>query len=146
MSARELFENIRSERRELQELNDRIEVIMSRAGVKTILPQPVIVHTNKTGSVLEDAVVEAAELTEELERRRKMLMQDIHTADQIISQIRCSEYRRVLTAYYLTGDRRVRMEDVAQKIPCAERSAWRYFRKGMKVAEEIYQSCHNMAE
>lgn len=146
MSARELFENIRSERRELQELNDRIEVIMSRAGVKTILPQPVIAHTNKTGSVLEDAVVEAAELTEELERRRKMLMQDIHTADQIISQIRCSEYRRVLTAYYLTGDRRVRMEDVAQKIPCAERSAWRYFRKGMKVAEEIYQSCHNMAE
>lgn len=138
MSARELFENIRSERRELQELNDRIEVIMSRAGVKTILPQPVIVHTNKTGSVLEDAVVEAAELTEELERRRKMILQNINTADQVIAQIRCSEYRRVLTAYYLTGERRVRMEDVARKIPCGEATAWRYFRKGMKVAEEIY--------
>lgn len=138
MSARELFENIRSERRELQELNDRIEVIMSRAGVKTILPQPVIVHTNKTESVLEDAVVEAAELTEELERRRKMILQNINTADQVIAQIRCSEYRRVLTAYYLTGERRVRMEDVARKIPCGEATAWRYFRKGMKVAEEIY--------
>lgn len=139
MSARELFENIRSERRELQELNDRIEVIMSRAGIKAILPQPVVIHTNKTGSVLEDAVIEAAELTDELEKRRRALLKDIQTAEQIISQIRCSEYRRVLTAYYLTGERRVRMEDVARKIPCAERSAWRYFRKGMRVAEEIYQ-------
>lgn len=138
MSARELFENIRSERRELQELNDRIEVIMSRAGIKAILPQPVVIHTNKTGSVLEDAVIEAAELTDELEKRRRALLKDIQTAEQIISQIRCSEYRRVLTAYYLTGERRVRMEDVAKKLPCGEATAWRYFRKGMKVAEDIY--------
>lgn len=138
MSARELFENIRSERRELQELNDRIEVIMSKAGIKAILPQPVVIHTNKTGSALEDAVIEAAELTDELEKRRRALLKDIQTAEQIISQIRCSEYRRVLTAYYLTGERRVRMEDVARKLPCGEATAWRYFRKGMKVAEDIY--------
>lgn len=139
MSARELFENIRSERRELQELNDRIEVIMNRAGIKTILPQPVIVHTNKTGSVLEEAVIEAAELSDELNKRREALMKDINTADRIISQIRCSEYRRVLTAYYLTGDRRKRMDEIARQIPCSESTAWRCFRKGMKAAEEIYK-------
>lgn len=139
MSARELFENIRSERREIKELNDRIETILSRAGIKTILPQPVVVHTNKTGSLLEDTIIEASELTDQLEKRKQKLLQDIGFAEEIISQIRCSEYRRVITAYYLAGEKRKRMEDVAREIPCAERSAWRYFRKGMKVAEEIYQ-------
>ena len=99
MSARELFENIRSERREIKELTERIEKIETRAGAKSILPQPVIVHTNKVGSLVEEVAIEAAELQEELIKRKERLTKDIQTAEQIISQIRCSEYRRVITAY-----------------------------------------------
>lgn len=139
MSARELFENIRSERREIKELTERIEKIETRAGAKSILPQPVVVHVNKTGSVLEDAAIEAVELREILNERKKKLLQDMGQAEYIISQIRCADYRRVITAYYITGNTRRRMEDIAREIPCAERSAWRYFRKGMKAAEEVYQ-------
>lgn len=140
MSARELFENIRSERREIQEITDRIEKAETlAAGTKAILPQPVVVHVNKTGSVLEDAAIEAVELKEILNDRKKKLLQDMGKAEYIISQIRCADYRRVITAYYITGNTRRRMEDIAREIPCAERSAWRYFRKGMKAAEEVYQ-------
>ena len=140
MYARELFENIRCERREIKELTERIEKIETRAGAKSILPQPVIVHTNKTGSLVEEVAIEAAELQEELIKRKERLTKDIQTAEQIISQIRCSEYRRVITAYYLTGEKRKRMDEIAHQIPCSESTAWRCFRKGMRVAEEIYKA------
>jgi len=138
MSARELFENIRSERKEIRELNERIELISSRADAKTMLPQPVIAHTNSISKVVEDTAIESAELQKELTIRIKRLKKNIYTAEKIVSQIRCSEYRRVISAYYLVGDKRVSMEDIARRIPCGEGTAWRYFRKGMKVAEDIY--------
>ena len=138
MSARELFENIRSERKEIRELNERVELIRSRADAKTILPQPVIAHTNNISSIVEDTAIESAELQEELTIRIKKLKKNIYTAEKIVSQIKCSEYRRVISAYYLIGDRRVSMKDIARRIPCGEGTAWRYFRKGMKVAEDIF--------
>ncbi len=139
MSARELFENIRSERREIQEITDRIEKAETiAAGTKTILPQPVIVHVNKTGSAMEEAAIEAVELQKILYDRKKQLLQDMGKAEHIISQIRCADYRRVITAYYITGNIRRRMEDIALEIPCSESTAWRCFRKGMKAAEDIY--------
>ena len=139
MSARELFENIRSERREIQEITDRIEKAETlAAGTKAILPQPVVVHVNKTGSVLEDAAIEAVELKEILNDRKKKLLQDMGKAEYIISQIRCADYRRVITAYYITGNTRRRMEDIAREIPCGTATAWRSLRKGMKAAEEVY--------
>ena len=139
MSARELFENIRSERREIQEITDRIEKAETlAAGTKTILPQPVIVHVNKTGSAMEDPAIEAVELQEILNDRKKKLLQDMGKAEYIISQIRCADYRRVITAYYITGNTRRRMEDIAREIPCGTATAWRCLRKGMKAAEEVY--------
>lgn len=144
MSAKELFEKIRSERIEIEELSDQIERIENIAGVKAIVPQPVIVRTNKIGSSLESAAIEAVELKNQLSERREKLIKDILKAEQIVSRIRRSEYRRVITAYYITGPTRRRMDEVARDIPCSESTAWRCLRKGMRAAEEIYLKVGSM--
>ena len=58
MSARRLFERIRSERREIWEISDEIERLENIAKGKAIAPQPVVVHTNKLGSNLEDVAIQ----------------------------------------------------------------------------------------
>lgn len=140
MSARELFESIRSERREMQEVIERIEELeLIASGARAIQLKPVVAHTNKTGSSLEDAAIKVIELQLKLTNQERKLLQDILDAEEIIAQIKNSEYRRVITAYYITGNNRRRMVDIARQIPCGEATAWRCFRKGMDEAERIYK-------
>lgn len=145
MSARRLFERIRSERREIWEISDEIERIENIAKGKAIAPQPVVVHTNKLGSNLEDVAIQVVELLDKLNRRRQTLLQDISLAEDIVAQINRSECRRVITAYYLTGDKNRRMDEIAREIPCSERAAWYYLRSGIRNAEEVYEKvCSNL--
>ena len=145
MSARRLFERIRSERREIWEISDEIERLENIAKGKAIAPQPVVVHTNKLGSNLEDVAIQVVELQDKLNRRRQTLLQDISLAEDIVAQVNRSECRRVITAYYLTGDKNRRMDEIAREIPCSERAAWYYLRSGIRNAEEVYEKASEWA-
>lgn len=134
----QMLRNYRSEKRELEELEEQIGDMRDRAMPGGLQISDVQVQTSGKADPMGDAVVSYADNQKKLEDRAKAIAGRLDLTEECVNHLKDPDERRVLRLYYITGGRKS-MDEVSRKIPCALSTAWDKHRSAINHAEKALE-------
>lgn len=127
---RSFFYQIRSEQREIDLLQERIEETNAALFPKAIRYDKEKVQTSP-GDIITDQMAELADYTNLMEKKIRRLTARRAYAQKLINRLDDSTERQVLGLYFLST-KRIKMWKVADKIGYSEHRAWEICRAGLR--------------
>lgn len=137
MTVKEYLYQIRHERREIDELNDRIEELHC-----SLLPAGIRYDSDKVQSSPDDQMsrimAEIADYSAQLSEAVWKLTVRRRKAHVLIQSLADSRERQVLDLFFLS-DNRMRMADIADVIGYSVQHAYRFYESGLNNLDAIWQ-------
>lgn len=137
MTAKNYFQKIRSERLEIEQLQETVEELCY-----SLLPSGIRYDSVKVQTSPDDAMSNVYAKVDELERKIKhhlqKLVERMNVAYDYISRLEKSEHRQVLTLYYLNANRPT-WPVVADKMSYSEQRIYQLHNEAMELIEEMWK-------
>lgn len=136
MTAKEYLQTIRSERLEIIQLQETIDEL-----TYSLLPSGIRYDSVKVQTSPDDSMARIVARISEYEARIKNHLGELVEKQNVsfsnISQLDNSEYRLVLTLYYLNGDR-LTWHQVADRMAYSERRIYQLHNEAIEELEKIW--------
>ena len=141
-----MLQNIRKLRKEVRDLQEQIAVLEDKAMPGGLKTKDVQVQTSGKADPMADAIVLYVDEQAKLQQKIRTLSLEINIAEACIEAIEDPEERRVMWLYYVSGDKPMSMNEVAERIPCALSTAWSKRSKGLKHVEIIFDKIRTLSD
>lgn len=137
MTAKNYFQKIRSERLEIEQLQETVEELCY-----SLLPSGIRYDSVKVQTSPDDAMLNVYAKVDELERKIKhhlqKLVERMNVAYDYIGRLEKSEHRQVLTLYYLNATRPT-WPVVANKMSYSEQRIYQLHNEAMELIEAMWK-------
>lgn len=137
MTAKEYLQRIRSERLEVVQLQETVDEL-----IYSLLPSGIRYDTLKVQTSPDDQMARVMAEVDEYERRIRehlsKLVDRQNVAFSYVSALEKSDYRQVLTLYYLTGER-LTWHQVADKMDLSEQRIYQLHNEAIEELEKKWQ-------
>lgn len=137
MTAKEYLQRIRSERLEVVQLQETVDEL-----IYSLLPSGIRYDTLKVQTSPDDQMARVMAEVDEYERKIRehlsKLVDRQNVAFAYVSALEKSDYRQVLTLYYLTGER-LTWHQVADKMDLSEQRIYQLHNEAIEELEKKWQ-------
>lgn len=137
MTAKDYFQRIRSERLEIEQLQDTIEELRY-----SLLPSGIRYDKIKVQTSADDTILKVYAQVDELEHKIKdhlqKLVERMNVVYDYIGRLEKSEHRQVLTLYYLNANRPT-WPVVADKMSYSEQRIYQLHNEAMGLIEAMWK-------
>ena len=137
MTAKEYLQRIRSERLEVVQLQETVDEL-----IYSLLPSGIRYDTLKVQTSPDDQMARVMAEVDEYERKIRehlsKLVDRQNVAFAYVSALEKSDYRQVLTLYYLTGER-LTWHQVADKMDLSEQRNYQLHNEAIEELEKKWQ-------